>query len=77
MEARKLAEGEKALLEAAKCLKSGWFKKPDHEAAAAEYEKAATAFRVGKAIPRAVDAFCRAAEAHAHFDRKEDHEAVS
>ena len=68
MEARKLAEGEKALLEAAKCLKSGWFKKPDHEAAAAEYEKAATAFRVGKAIPRAVDAFCRAAEAHTHFD---------
>ena len=68
MEARKLAEGEKALLDAAKNLKTGWFKKADHEAAAADYEKAATAFRVGKAIPRAIDAFRRAAHAHVQFD---------
>ena len=39
MEARKIAEGEAALLAGAKCLKSGWFKKPDWEAAAGEFEK--------------------------------------
>ena len=69
MEARKIKEGETALLAAAKCLKTSYFKwKPDWESAASEYEKAATAFRVGKAVPRAIDAFCRASEAHEKFD---------
>ena len=63
-----MAEAEAALLAAAKCLKSGWFKKPDHEAAASEYEKAATAFRTVKAYPRAVDAFCKASAEHEQFD---------
>ena len=65
---RKIAEGEKALLDAAKLLKKSWFSKPDPEAAAAEYEKAATCFRVAKAVPRAIDAFSKASEMHDKFD---------
>ena len=68
MEARKCSEGEKALLDAAKCLKKSWFSKPDPEAAAAEYETAATAFRVAKAVPRAIDAFQKASAMHEQFD---------
>lgn len=70
MEARKIAEGEKALLDGAKCLRTSmlgrW--KPDYEAAGAEYETAATAFRVAKALPRAIDAFCKASAMHEKFD---------
>lgn len=65
-----MREGEASLLAAGKCLKTGLLSrwKPDWEGAAAEYEKAATAFRVGRAAPRAMDAFVKAAEAHQHFD---------
>ena len=38
------------------------------EAAAAEYEKAAVAFRVAQAMPRAIDAFSKAADMHEKFD---------
>ena len=70
MEQRKVAEGEKSMVAAAKCLKTSLFSrwKVDWEEAAAEYEKAATAFKVGKALAKAVDAFCKASEAHEHFE---------
>ncbi len=70
MEKKKIAEAEKALLDATKCTKTSMFGrwKPDYEAAAAEYEKAAVAFRVAKAMPRAIDAFSKAADMHEKFD---------
>ena len=54
MEQRKLAEGEKHMVAAAKCLKTRPFGrwKVDWEEAAAEYDKAATAFKVAKAPQR-------------------------
>ncbi len=70
MEARKIAEAEAELASAAKCLKTSMFGrwKPDHEAAASHYEKAATAFRVGKAMPRAVEAYVKSSAEHEEFD---------
>ena len=70
METRKVAEGDAHMLAAAKNLKTGVFSrwKPDWEAAAHDYEKAATAYRVAKALPQAIDAFCKTAEAHEQFD---------
>jgi len=66
MEARKKAEAEAAMIAGAKCLKTSmlgrW--KPDWELAAVEYEKAAVAFRVAKAMPQAIGAFTKLAEAH-------------
>ena len=67
---RKIAEANAAMAAAAKCLKTGMFSrwKPDWEAAAAEYEKAATAYRVAKNNDLAIDAFVKASEAHERFD---------
>ena len=70
MEARKLKEGEAAMAAGAKCKKTSllgrW--KPDWEAAAAEYERAATCFKVGKAYARAIDAYVGASEAHTQVE---------
>ena len=70
MEARKLKEGEAAMAAGAKCKKTSllgrW--KPDWEAAAAEYERAATCFKVGKAFARAIDAYVGASEAHTQVE---------
>mmetsp|Transcript_22755 Transcript_22755/g.47826 ORF Transcript_22755/g.47826 Transcript_22755/m.47826 type:complete len:339 (+) Transcript_22755:138-1154(+) len=70
MEARKLQEAESAMAAGAKCEKTGMFSrwKPDWEGAAAEYEKAATSFRVAKAPDRAVEAFIKASNAHTKMD---------
>ena len=70
MEAKKKAEAEKAMVEGAKCLKTSTFGrwKPDYEAAAAEYEKAATAFRLAKALPSAIEALTKASAMHEQFD---------
>ena len=70
MEARKLKEGEAAMAAGAKCKKTSllgrW--KPDWEAAAAEYERAATCFKVAKAYARAIDAYVGASEAHTQVE---------
>jgi len=70
MEEKKLAEGEKCMVAGAKSEKTGLFSrwKPDWDSAAAEYERAAACFRVAKAMPRAIDAFVRASQAHANLD---------
>lgn len=72
MEARKLAEAEAAMAAGAKLLKTSMFGrwKPDYEMAATEYEKAAVAFRVAKAMPQAIGAFMKCAEAHEQSNSK-------
>ena len=73
MEARKLKEGEAAMAAGAKCKKTSllgrW--KPDWEGASSEYEKAATAFRVGKAIHQAIGMYQKASEAQGEREAKE------
>jgi len=70
MEERKRAEGEKLMAAGAKCEKTSLFSrwKADWDTAASEYEKAATCFRVAKAMPRAIDAYVKASEAHSNLD---------
>jgi len=68
MEERKRREGDEAMAAGAKCEKSGWFKSSDADGAAAAYERAATSYRVAKALPEAVDAYQRAAAAHAALE---------
>ena len=70
MEARKQKEGEDAMAAGAKCMKTGMFSrwKPDWDAASVHYEKAATAFRVAKALPQAMDAYVKASECHRNLD---------
>ena len=70
MEARKLKEAEACMAAGAKCTKTGFFGKwkADWESAASEYERAATSFRVAKALPQAVDAYQQAARAHEQME---------
>ena len=70
MEARKIKEAEAFLVAGNKLLKTSTFGrwKPDWEGASAEYEKAATAFRVGKAFHQAIGMYQKASEAHEKFD---------
>ena len=64
MEERKIKEGIALMASGEKCLKTSMFGrwKPDWESATADYEKAATAFRVAKAWAQAVGAFEKAAQ---------------
>ncbi|XP_005093259.1 gamma-soluble NSF attachment protein [Aplysia californica] len=60
---RKIAEGLEHLRLADKCMKTSLFKwKADQEGAAAEYVKAATAFRNAKALDQAKEAYIKAAD---------------
>ncbi|KAM7306915.1 gamma-soluble NSF attachment protein [Ixodes scapularis] len=62
---RKIAEGTEALRQAEKFLKTGLLKwKPDWDNAAAEYCKAATAFKGAKALQECKDAHLKAAECY-------------
>eukprot|EP00962_Isochrysis_galbana_P029950 scaffold9676_cov113-Isochrysis_galbana.AAC.6 len=64
MEERKRREGDEAMAMGAKCEKSGWLKSKDLDGAAAAYERAATCYRVAKALPESISAYERAAAAH-------------
>ena len=64
MEDRKRREGDEAMAAAARCETSGWFRSKDWDGAAAAYERAATCYRVAKALPEAIHAYEKAAAAH-------------
>ncbi|XP_076449830.1 LOW QUALITY PROTEIN: gamma-soluble NSF attachment protein-like [Babylonia areolata] len=61
---KKLCEGLEHLRLADKCMKTSLFKwKPDFDGAAAEYGKAATAFKNAKAFEQAKESYMKAADA--------------
>ncbi|TRY89139.1 hypothetical protein DNTS_018070, partial [Danionella cerebrum] len=63
--AQKMSEANEHLAKAEKHLKTGFMKwKPDYDSAAAEYAKAAIAFKNAKQLERAKEAYLQEAEAH-------------
>ncbi|KAJ3080247.1 hypothetical protein HK102_003190 [Quaeritorhiza haematococci] len=67
----KIQEGMKAMVDAEKAMnKKSFFgaKKPDYDSAVHDYEKAANAFKVGKAYDQAVEAYVKAADCHKQLD---------
>ncbi|XP_062500616.1 gamma-soluble NSF attachment protein-like [Corticium candelabrum] len=58
----KVQEGLQYIQEAEKCLKSGWFRKADHEGAAQAYGNAGNAFRNAKSFEQAKGAYLKAAD---------------
>ena len=61
----KIREAESFMLEAEKHLKTGFFKwRPDYDSAASCYQKAALAFKNGKALDKACSAYMKLADCH-------------
>lgn len=61
----KIKEGNVLVVEAEKHLKTGFLKwRPDYDSAAASFQKAAIAYKVGKDFEKARDTYVRLADAH-------------
>ncbi|KAI8579242.1 hypothetical protein K450DRAFT_243462 [Umbelopsis ramanniana AG] len=63
MEAERIKTAVKLMQDGDKASQKGLFKKPDWDIAGQNYERAATAFKVGKSYEQAVQAYNKASEA--------------
>ncbi|ORY93878.1 hypothetical protein BCR43DRAFT_442992 [Syncephalastrum racemosum] len=63
MEAQRIRDGVKSMQEGDKAASKGLFRKPDWDVASGCYDRAATAFKVGKSYDQAVQAYVKASEA--------------
>eukprot|EP01095_Lingulamoeba_sp_RSL-Kostka_P006249 TRINITY_DN1954_c0_g1_i1.p1 TRINITY_DN1954_c0_g1~~TRINITY_DN1954_c0_g1_i1.p1 ORF type:complete len:322 (-),score=121.47 TRINITY_DN1954_c0_g1_i1:120-1085(-) len=71
LQQKKKKEGDKHYINGDKCLETSWISlkfKPDWSGGALEYDRAATAFQVGKLYPQAVKAFLRSAECYENLN---------
>ncbi|KNC82448.1 hypothetical protein SARC_05263 [Sphaeroforma arctica JP610] len=61
-------EGKDFIQQAEKCLKSGFFKKPDPQSAVGLYEKAALSFKKARAYRAAMETYLKVADMHQQLD---------